>query len=120
MAKEVGSDAPSTPTPPQDPRVTTFARAKGHKDYPLPTGSIASLTFNDDYEIIATGLTLEGRFWSILDVVKLGLINERGAWLWSRSSAITHVLPPVTNDHLRPRYPSTVAGRAYERGGAIG
>jgi hypothetical protein len=61
-----------TPTPPQDPRVTTLARAMGHKDYHLPTGSIASLTFNDDYEIIATGLTLEGRFWSISDIVKLG------------------------------------------------
>jgi hypothetical protein len=109
-----------TPTPPQDPRVTTLARAMGHKDYHLPTGSIASLSFDDDGEIIATGLTMEGRFWSILDIVKLGLINERGAWLWSRYSAITHVLPPVTNDHLRPCYPATVAGRAYQRGGAIG
>jgi hypothetical protein len=109
-----------TPTPPQDPRVTTLARAMGHVDYHLPTGSIASLTFDDDGEIIATGLTIEGRFWSISDIVKLGLINERGAWLWSRYSAITHVLPPVTNDHLRPCYPATVAGRAYERGGAIG
>jgi hypothetical protein len=113
-----GAQAP--PTPAADPRVTTLARAMGHVDYHLPTGSIASLTFDDDNEIIATGLTLEGRFWSILDIVKLGLINERGAWLWSRYSAIAHVLPPVSNDHLRPCYPATVAGRAYERGGAIG
>jgi hypothetical protein len=48
-----------TPTPPQDPRVITLARAMGHKDYHLPTGSIASLTFDDDNEIIATGLTIE-------------------------------------------------------------
>jgi hypothetical protein len=100
-----------TPTPPQDPRVTTLARAMGHVDYHLPTGSIASLTFDDDNEIIATGLTLEGRFWSILDIVKLGLINERGAWLWHRYSCITHALPPVTNDYLRPHFAATVAGR---------
>jgi hypothetical protein len=83
----------------------------GHKDYHLPTGAIASLTFDDDGEIIATGLTIEGRFWSISDIVKLGLINERGAWLWSRYSAITHVLPPVNADYLRPHYAATVAGR---------
>jgi hypothetical protein len=100
-----------TPTPPQDPRVTTLAKEMGHKDYHLPTGSIASLTFDDDGEIIATGLTIEGRFWSISDIVKLGLINERGAWLWSRYSAITHVLPPVNADYLRPHYAATVAGR---------
>jgi hypothetical protein len=100
-----------TPTPPQDPRVTTLARAMGHVDYHLPTGSTASLTFDDDGEIIATGLTIEGRFWSISDIVKLGLINERGAWLWSRYSAITHVLPPVNADYLRPHYAATVAGR---------
>jgi hypothetical protein len=109
-----------TPTPPQDPRVTTLARAMGHRDYHLPTGAIASLTWDGDGEIIATGLTIEGRFWSVSDIVALGLINERGAWLWSRYSAITMVLTPVTNDHLRPCYPATVAGRAYERGGAIG
>jgi hypothetical protein len=100
-----------TPTPPQDPRVTTLARAMGHKDYHLPTGSIASLTFDDDNEIIATGLTIEGRFWSVSDIVKLGLINERGAWLWHRYSCITHVLPPVNNDYLRPHFAATVAGR---------
>jgi hypothetical protein len=83
----------------------------GHKDYHLPTGSIASLSFDDDGEIIATGLTIEGRFWSILDIVKLGLINERGAWLWHRYSCITHALPPVTNDYLRPHFAATVAGR---------
>jgi hypothetical protein len=106
--------------PPQDPRVTALALAMGHKDYHLPTGSVASLGWDENDEIIATGLTIEGRFWSVSDIVKLGLINERGAWLWSRYSAISHVLPPVTNDHLRPCYPATVAGRAYERGGAIG
>jgi hypothetical protein len=110
---EVGSNAPSTPptSPPQDPRITTLARAMGHKDYHLPTGAIASLTFDDDGEIIATGLTLEGRFWSISDIVKLGLINERGAWLWHRYSAIAMVLPPVNNDYLRPHYAATMAGR---------
>jgi hypothetical protein len=107
----LGEAAQAPPTPPQDPRVTTLARAMGHKDYHLPTGAIASLTFDDDGEIIATGLTLEGRFWSISDIVKLGLINERGAWLWSRYSAITYVLPPVNADYLRPHYAATVAGR---------
>jgi hypothetical protein len=105
--------AKAPPTPPQDPRVTALARAMGHKDYHLPTGSIASLTFDDDDEIIATGLTIEGRFWSVSDIVKLGLINERGAWLWSRYSAITHALPPVSNDYLRPHYAATVAGRPH-------
>jgi hypothetical protein len=112
--------AKAPPAPPQDPRVTALAKAMGDKDYHFPTGSTVSLTFDDDDEIIATGLTIENRFWSISDIVKLGLINERGAWLWSRYSAITMVLTPVTNDHLRPCYPATVAGRAYERGGAIG
>jgi hypothetical protein len=104
---------PSFPPPDEDPRVTALARAMGHKDYHLPTGAIASLTFDDDDEIIATGLTIEGRFWSISDIVKLGLINERGAWLWSRYSAITHALPPVSNDYLRPHYAATVAGRPH-------
>ena len=108
------------PAPPQPSAVTALAKAMGDPDYHFPTGSTVSLTFDDDDEIIATGLTIEGRFWSISDIVKLGLINERGAWLWSRYSAITMVLTPVTNDHLRPCYPATVAGRAYERGGAIG
>jgi hypothetical protein len=102
-----------TPTPPQDPRVTTLARAMGHVDYHLPTGAIASLTFDDNGEIVATGLTIEGRFWSISDIVKLGLINKRWAWLWSRYSAITHVLPPVNADYLRPHYAATVAGRPH-------
>jgi hypothetical protein len=108
------------PAQPQDPQVTTLAKAMGDPDYHFPTGSTVHLDWDDNEELIATGLTIEGRFWSISDIVKLGLINERGAWLWSRYSAITMVLTPVTNDHLRPCYPATVAGRAYERGGAIG
>jgi hypothetical protein len=100
-----------TPTPPQDPRVTTLARAMGDPLYHFPSGSRVNLTCDEDGEIIATGLTIEGRFWSISDIVNLGLINERGAWLWHRYSVISHALPPVSNDYLRPHYPATVAGR---------
>jgi hypothetical protein len=64
-------------------------------------------------EPIATGLTLEGRFWSIADIVKLGLIDGRGAWLWHRYSAIAMALPPVSADYLRPHYAATVAGRPH-------
>jgi hypothetical protein len=104
--------AQASPTPPVvDPRITTLARAMGQKDYHLPTGAIASLTFDDDGEIIATGLTLEGRFWSISDIVKLGLIDHRGAWLWHRYDCITRALPPVNNDYLRPHFAATVSGR---------
>jgi hypothetical protein len=104
--------AQASPTPPVvDPRITTLARAMGHRDYQLPTGAIASLTFDDDGEIIATGLTIEGRFWSISDIVKLQLIDHRGAWLWHRYSAIAMALPPVNNDYLRPHYAATMAGR---------
>jgi hypothetical protein len=109
---EVGSNAPSAPPkPPEDPAVTALAKAMGDELYHFPAGAIPSLTFNDNDEIIATGLTLEGRFWSISDIVKLGLINDRGAWLWSRYSCITHALPPVNNDYLRPHYAATIAGR---------
>ena len=97
--------------PPQDPRITTLALAMGDENYHLPTGSRANLTFDEDGEIIATGLTIEGRFWSVSDIVKLGLINDRGAWLWHRCSAIAMALPPVSADHLRPHYAATVAGR---------
>jgi hypothetical protein len=41
----------------------------------------------------------------------LGLINERGAWLWHRYSVIAMALPPVNADYLRPHYAATVAGR---------
>jgi len=91
--------------------VTALAKAMADPDYHFPTGSIPNLTFDDDDEIIATGLTIENRFWSISDIVKLGLINERGAWLWHRYSAIAMVLPPVSADYLRPHYAATVAGR---------
>ena len=114
--REVAAKAPpappqGSPTAAQDPRITTLARAMGDELYHFPTGAIPSLTFDDEGEIVATGLTLEGRFWSIQDIVALGLINDRGAWLWSRYSAITHALPPVSNDYLRPHYAATVAGR---------
>src|ERR1700727_1935902 len=102
---------PSSPPPASDPRMTTLAKAMGDPLYHFPTGAIPSLTFDADDEIIATGLTLEGRFWSVSDIVKLGLINERGAWLWARYSAISHALPPVTTDYLRPHFAATVAGR---------
>jgi hypothetical protein len=101
----------STPQEPADPRMTTLARAMGHEDYHFPTGSTVSLTWDENDEVVATGLTIEGRFWSISDIVKLGLINDRGAWLWSRYSAITHALPPVNADYLRTHYAATVAGR---------
>jgi hypothetical protein len=98
------------PKPPQDPLVTTLAKAMGHKDYHFPTGSQVHLDWDENEEIIATGLTLEGRFWPIEDVVKLGLINDRGAWLWHRYSAIAMALPPTTA-LLRPHHAATVAGR---------
>jgi hypothetical protein len=70
---------------------------------PSPTGSRVNLTWDEDGEIIATGLTIENRrFWSIADIVKLGLINERGAWLSRRYSAIAMALPPVSADYPRP------------------
>jgi hypothetical protein len=122
LVREVAKLAPPAPPqrPPQDPQVAALAKAMADPDYHLPTGAVPSLTFDDDDEIIATGLTLEGRFWSIDSIVKLGLINERGAWLWSRYSAISHALPPAPGTLLRPHWKAEVAGRAYERGGAIG
>ena len=59
---------------------------------------------------MATGLTIEGRFWSVKDIVALKLIDERGAWLWHRYSVISHALPP-TESLLRPHFAATVAGR---------
>jgi hypothetical protein len=109
LVKEVAKLAP--PAPPQDPRVTTLAKAMADPLYHFPTGSTVSLDWDDKDELIATGLTLEGRFWSLPDIVKLGLINDRGAWLWHRYSAIAMALPPVNADHLRPHYAATVAGR---------
>jgi hypothetical protein len=66
------------PAPPQSPAVTALAKAMGDKDYHFPTGSTASLDWDENEEIIASGLTIEGRFWSVEDIVKLGLINEGG------------------------------------------
>jgi hypothetical protein len=109
-AREKAAKEPSTP--PQDPRVAALARAMGHEDYHFPTGAIPSLTFDDD-EIVCTGLTIEGRFWSIEHIVALKLINERGAWLWSRYSAITYALPPVTDCLQRPWHAATVSGRPH-------
>jgi hypothetical protein len=105
--------AQAPPTPPQDPRVARLAKAMGDPLYHFPSGAQVNLTWDEDGEVIATGLTLEGRFWSVSDIVKLGLINERGAWLWHRYSAISHALPPVSNDYLRPHYAATVAGRPH-------
>ncbi len=90
------------PAPPQSPAVTALAKAMGDKDYHFPTGSTASLDWDENEEIFATGLTIEGRFWSVEDSVKLGLINDRGAWLWHRYSAIAMAIPPVSADYLRP------------------
>jgi hypothetical protein len=104
---------PASPPSPEDLRVTALAKAMGDKDYHFPTGSTVSLTFDEDDEIVATGLTLEGRFWSISDIVKLGLIDGRGAWLWHRYSAIAMVLPPVSDPLLRPHHAATVAGRPH-------
>ena len=102
--------AKAPPKPPEDPQVTALAKAMGDKDYHFPTGSQVHLDWDENEEIIATGLTLEGRFWSVSDIVKLGLINDRGAWLWHRYSAISHALPP-TSALLRPHHAATVAGR---------
>lgn len=120
LAMEKKEVAAKPPSPSQDPRITALARAMGDKDYHLPSGSIANLTFDDNGEVIATGLTIEGRFWSIEDIIRFGLINERGAWLWSKYSAIAAALQPVTNDYLRPHWRATVAGRTYERGADLG
>jgi hypothetical protein len=109
LVKEAG--ASPLPKPPQSPAVTTLARAMGDPDYHFPTGSTVHLDWDENEEIIATGLTIEGRFWSIEHIVKLGLINDRGAWLWHRYSAIAMALPPVNNDYLRPHYAATAAGR---------
>jgi hypothetical protein len=111
LVREVAMAPPKPTPPPQDPAVTALAKAMGDELYHFPTGAIPSLTINDDDEIICTGLTLGGRFWSISDIVKLGLINERGAWLWHRYSVIAMALPPVNADYLRPHYAATVAGR---------
>jgi hypothetical protein len=108
--REAAAKAPPTPAV-VDPRVTTLARAMGDPDYHFPSGSRVNLTFDGNDEVVATGLTIESRFWSIADIVKLGLINERGAWLWHRYSVIAMALPPVNADHLRPHYAATVAGR---------
>jgi hypothetical protein len=103
---------PAPPKPPEDPRVVTLARAMGHQDFHLPRGSQVSLTWDDEAgEIVATGLTLEGRFFSISDIVKLQLIDHRGAWLWHRYSQIAMALPPVTDAYLRPHFAASVAGR---------
>jgi hypothetical protein len=69
-----------------------------------------NLTRDENDEVVATGLTIEGRFWSVSDIVKLGLIDGRGAWLWHRYSAIAMALPPTTA-LLRPHFAATVAGR---------
>jgi hypothetical protein len=112
LVREAAKLAPPKPTPPpEDPAVAALARAMTHPDYHLPTSAIPSMAFDDDDELVVTGLTIENRFWSVADIVKLGLINERGAWLWHRYSAIAMALPPVSADYLRPHYAATVAGR---------
>ena len=113
MGREVAAKAAAftPPKPPQDPQITALARAMADPDYHLPTSAIASTAFDDDDELVVTGLTIQGRFWSIEHIVKLGLINERGAWLWSRWSAINMALPPVTDEIRRPHFAATVAGR---------
>jgi hypothetical protein len=114
MARMGAAAKPSSP--PQDPakvaspQVTALAKAMGDKLYHFPTGAIPSLTFNDEDEIVATGITLEGRFWSVQDIVALKLIDERGAWLWHRYSCIAHALPP-TDTLLRPHHLAAIAGR---------
>jgi hypothetical protein len=113
VAKVAAFTPPQVASAMQDPRITTLARAMGDPAYHFPSGSKVNLTWDKDGEIIATGLTIENRFWSISDIVKLGLINERGAWLWHRYSAIAMVLPPVSADYLRPHYAATVAGRPH-------
>ena len=76
-----------------------------------PTSAIASMAFDDDDELVVTGLTIEGRWWSIKDIVALKLIDERGAWLWHRYSVISHALPPVEDCLQRPHHLATIAGR---------
>jgi hypothetical protein len=120
MSREVAK-APPTPTPAVvDPRVTALASAMSDPLYHFPRGAQVSLTFDDNDEVIATGLTIAGRFWSIESIIACGLINERGAWLWHRWHAIHMALPPVEAGPVREHYQATVAGRVYERGAAIG
>ena len=78
VAKVAAFTPPQVASAMQDPRITTLARAMGDPAYHFPSGSKVNLTWDKDGEIIATGLTIENRFWSISDIVKLGLINERG------------------------------------------
>jgi hypothetical protein len=69
---EMGA-AQAAPTPPQDPRITTLARAMGDPDYHLPSGAIANLRFDDDGEVIATGLTIEEPILECLGHREVGL-----------------------------------------------
>jgi hypothetical protein len=63
-----------------DPRWYGTGEETGDPLWHFPTGSRVNLTWDEDGEIMAAGLTIENRrVWSIADIVKLGLINERGA-----------------------------------------
>jgi hypothetical protein len=105
LVKEAAKLAP--PTPPQSPEVTALAQAMADPDFHLPTSAIVSLDWDEKEELIATGLTIEGRFWSIEDIVALGLINDRGAccgrvgrqsiWPYRQSTTTTSgpTMPPL-------------------------
>jgi hypothetical protein len=82
-------------TPPEDPRVTALAIAMGERLWHAPADAKVSCIMTDEGDIRATGLTLEGRFWSVEDIVACDLINERGAWLLGRYGAIVAALVPA-------------------------
>jgi hypothetical protein len=101
LVREAAKLAP--PTPPQSPEVTTLAKAMADPLYHFPTGSTVSLDWDDDEELIATGLTIEGRFWSIENIVKLGLINVEGLGCGAdgrQSIWLCHPSMPITYGHI--------------------
>jgi hypothetical protein len=67
-----------TPTPPQDPCITTLARAIGQDKCLLPACCTIHRAFDDDGELIATGFTYDNLPFSIADAIKLKLISEDG------------------------------------------
>ena len=104
--------AAPTPPPAEDPRVKALARAMGHRDYYFPTGARPHLTFDEDGEPIATGITLCGRFWSVRDIIFLDFIKGR-VWDWNRFNAVNAALGPVTTpgEWIRPHSAAARPGR---------
>ena len=105
--------AKAAPTPPaEDPRVKQLARAMGDRLYHFPTGARPHLTFDEEGEMIATGITLCGRFWYVKDIIFLDFIKGR-VWDWNRFNAVNAALGPVTapGEWLRPMGEAARPGR---------